>query len=248
MKPQSEPTPAGAEPLPGKPAPFSRLKAPVFRYKYPRDFPNAEQIAIKRALQGANKQLTETVVASYGQRREARTTWFWALVTACAKAIGRVAVNQKWGTNRTEEMLKHFARQASYAIKIAAKPMHFEELMECDEWRTLDDLLFPLETQTAASATSAASPAPRGRPPETKMRETVRDVVKPYGSKWSKRDNLTEIACELDSRAGKDPALKAPPKGIATFLDMADTDHDRFRSHLRTYVIPGAKRSKTRRC
>ena len=126
---------------------------------------------------------------------------------------------------------------------------------ECSEWNALDDALFPLETETTASK---APGLPRGRPPKTRMRETVRDVARKYGQKWSGRDNLIEIACELDNQAKLaakdiDPAVEVPPKWktlrkadgkplrITTFFDMAETYPNRFREYIRTYVTPRTK-------
>jgi hypothetical protein len=124
--------------------PVSSLKAPLLQFTYPEDLPDAEQLAIENARLQANRDLEMKVVHSYDEHREARLEWFWVLVSAAAKAIGRAGAKLEWSANRRRRMLRDFGMEAAEAAKIAgANAQFFEKICQSAEWRDLDDLLLP---------------------------------------------------------------------------------------------------------
>jgi hypothetical protein len=144
------------------------LKAPVFRYQYPQDFPDGEQIAIENARLEANRELESKCVCSHEERGAARSEWFWHLVSAAARAIGRAGASQQWGVNRRREMLLDFGSKTAGTAGIAGRDGRlFDKVRESEEWQALDDYLlrpFGNEHQVSPSAPQSGSASlPYGR-------------------------------------------------------------------------------------
>jgi hypothetical protein len=118
------------------------MRTPVFRYRYPDDFPDVEQMAIETARQEANRQLDSIGVQSYDDHKAARVKWFWQVVTAGAAAIGRAGASRQWGANLRRETLLDFGLKTAQAAGIAGLDSRgFECLCESAEWHALDCLL-----------------------------------------------------------------------------------------------------------
>jgi hypothetical protein len=142
-------------------------------YRYPPDLPDAEQLFIENARLDANRELEGKEVRSYDDYDAALHSWFWSVVSAAARAIGRAGTSLQWGANRRRELLLDFGLKASQAVDIAGRDGHrFKRLCESQEWRALDErLLSPTAYKEliAMAEQRVLQPVQRkahGRPPE----------------------------------------------------------------------------------
>jgi hypothetical protein len=153
------------------PSQLLQLKAPVFKYNYPDDFPDAEQLAIEAARLKANRQLESKGVRTYGEYRGARKEWFWHVVSAAATAIGQAGAGRGWGANRRRETLRDFGLNAAQAVRIAGPySRNFHSLCESAKWQALDDRLLTscitVKTGHSKVPPDPGSPSESGRMPE----------------------------------------------------------------------------------
>jgi hypothetical protein len=119
-----------------------RPRAPAFRYEYPPELPDTEQLAIENARLEANRCLENREVRSFDDYTSAYVAWFWHLVFAAANAIGRAGECLHWGANRRRELLKAYSLKAAKAADIAGKfDYRFKDLCDSREWRAADDCL-----------------------------------------------------------------------------------------------------------
>jgi hypothetical protein len=203
-----------------------RLKAPSFVYKYPDDFPDAEQLAIENVRLEANRELETREVRSFDDHDAALHSWFWSVVSAAAPAIGRAGTALRWGANQRRDMLLDLGLKAAQAVDIAGRDGHqFKRLCESQEWRALDDQLLrpeawetnrksnisevevaggnparPPDTMPQSPSTEIPQTSKRrGRRPNPERREAIREALSKHGDQW--RDHLHEIFSELDGAA-----------------------------------------------
>jgi hypothetical protein len=191
------------------PSDLMHPKAPIFRYRYPSDFPAGEQRAIEKARQAANRTLESKVVGSFEEQKAARIEWFWDVVSAGAAGIGRVAVGQTWDANRTRDALEHFAGEAAQAIRITRTK--FSELRESDDWHALEEGMF------ASPARSETGPDTSD--PEQAKRATTR-------SAWLEQ-GLThhpEWSSDTDIAANKGPSYNT----IQRYRSGITSSRDRY--------------------
>ena len=159
------------------------LRAPSFVYQYPKDFPDAEQLASENARLEANRELESREVRSFDDYSAAHLAWFWRIVSAAATAIRRGGDSLHWGANRRRETLSDFGIKAAEAGDIAGRDGHlFRKLCESPEWRALDDRLLRPGAYEERTATA----------PEQRVGQTVRRRA---------RGRPTEISDELKERA-----------------------------------------------
>jgi hypothetical protein len=200
--------------------------APNFRYQYPAELPDTEQLVIENARLEANECHKKKEITSFDDYRRAYVAWFWRLIFAAANAIGRAGERLHWGANRRRELLTDYALKAAQAADIAGRYGYsFKELCESPEWRAADDCLLrpePCETgresnissvePTGVGAPQPPNPVPqsptteisqtskrRGRRPNPGRREAIREALSKHGDQW--RDHLHEIFPVLDGAA-----------------------------------------------
>ena len=118
------------------------LKAPSFVYKYARDFPAAEQLAIERARREANLQLERESVRSPDEYRGAFVKWLRHILSGAAPAIGRGGATRQWSLNRRLRMLLDLGLAAARAATpISRHQRHLGEIFQISEWQALTDSL-----------------------------------------------------------------------------------------------------------
>lgn len=122
------------------------LRAHVFIFRYPQDFPDAAQLAIEDARFEANRQLEGKQAGSYEEHRAARVEWFWQIVSAAAREIGRAAAALHWGANRRRDLLRSFGLAAAKSAGIAERDDdHFDKFAKSEQWLALDAILLARE-------------------------------------------------------------------------------------------------------
>ena len=135
----------------------TRPPGPSLNYRYPSDFPAEEQVSIENAQRRADDRLQATAIFSGDEDRNARIDWFWLMVTAMAKSIGRVGATQTWTMSRRRELLKEFATATAEAAGIAGHDWQFsKEILKSERWLQLDDvILWQLEVEDDADGLRA---------------------------------------------------------------------------------------------
>lgn len=128
---------------------------PYFQYHYHEDFPTEAQRQMETLRQKANQRFGNTPIYAFDDLSEAKGTWLLDLTSGAATIIGDVAVMKNWSANLARETLKDFALKAAQAIEMTARSV--EGFLQSDEWKALDDAIFPAVVGRAAVPTPAPS-------------------------------------------------------------------------------------------
>jgi hypothetical protein len=140
-----------------------QYKAPSFVYRYPPDFPAAQQLAIENARREANREFEKRKIWSFDDYAAAHSAWFWHVVSAAAPAIGKAGTSVGWDANRRREQLWDYGVKAARAADIAGRDDYrFKNLSESAKWLKLDDYLFAEADVENEDANSLVIPADDG--------------------------------------------------------------------------------------
>jgi hypothetical protein len=133
-----------------------------FQYRYAEDFPADAQRQIESLRKEANEHLQTKPINSFEDLSEAKRAWLPEVASGAATIIGKFAAMKSWSANQIRETLKDFTLNAAYAARMTTPAV--ERFFRSDEWKTLDDALFPPPESRGKHPPQAAKEAPSSLP------------------------------------------------------------------------------------
>lgn len=112
-----------------------------FQYRYPEDFPADAQRQMESLRLATTASLRGKPIDSFADWSEAKRVWVLEIASGAATIIGKFAAMKNWSANQAREVLKDFTLQAAFAAEMTAPAA--ERFFKSDEWKRLDDELFP---------------------------------------------------------------------------------------------------------
>jgi hypothetical protein len=188
-----------------------------FQYRYPADFPAVAQRQMESLRKKANASLRRKPIDSFADWSEAKRVWVLELASGAATIIGRIAAMENWSANQAREMLKDFTLQGARAAGMTAPAV--ERFFQSDEWKSLDDALFPFETPPGLTTFDELM-GNRTPPPPAEIRKRPRHPKKPAQTAYptaAEGRQRTQAAENTEAKTSQ-PDPKQKRKGDVTLL------------------------------